>query len=143
MTHFQADVIEKHHIISFVLIIMIILLIILSVLTCLTVFTGTSPIPRIWTVNGTNNRQLLQCDVDGAFPKPTVVLLDSSGGRVDSVETKSVIEDNRFYVTVQANVTKTDTYSCVATQEEIYHQIHDDIHVYVQGQFLCRDLISE
>lgn len=94
-------------------------------------FTGVCPKPHIWTVDETTDRELLQCDVEGASPKPAVWWQDSSGTVLPALETKSESRDGRFYITIQANVTKTGTYSCVVTQEDICHQINSSTFVYI------------
>ncbi|TWW61440.1 hypothetical protein D4764_04G0000870 [Takifugu flavidus] len=84
---------------------------------------GASPEPLIRIVDGGPDRALLQCEVKGAHPRPAVQWQDSSGRVLPAQETESEERDGRFYVTVRADVSRSDDYSCVVTQEEFCHQI--------------------
>ena len=79
----------------------------------------------------TADRELWQCDVEGAHPKPAVSWRDASGTVLPALETKSESRGGRFYITIQANVTKTGNYSCVVTQEDICHQVNSSTFVYI------------
>ncbi|XP_029947663.1 V-set domain-containing T-cell activation inhibitor 1-like [Salarias fasciatus] len=80
----------------------------------------------------TNDRVLLQCDVEGAFPKPRVEWRDSSGN-VLPAEATFTQKDKSFEVSLQATVTKSGKYQCVATQEEIHNEVFTEIYVAVPG----------
>uniref|UniRef100_A0A674PCI1 Ig-like domain-containing protein n=1 Tax=Takifugu rubripes TaxID=31033 RepID=A0A674PCI1_TAKRU len=90
---------------------------------------GASSEPLIRMVDGGPDRALLQCEVKGAHPRPAVQWQDSSGRVLPAQETESEERDGRFYVTVRANVSRSDNYSCVVTQEEFCHQINSTTFV--------------
>ncbi|XP_050924438.1 hemicentin-1 isoform X2 [Lates calcarifer] len=94
---------------------------------------GAAPKPRIKTINETKDWVLLQCEVQGAFPKPEVQWQDSSGNILPAEEPQVSERGGRYDITLQTTVTETDTYRCVATQEEINHQTFDEalVRVYV------------
>ncbi|XP_042350378.1 butyrophilin subfamily 3 member A3-like [Plectropomus leopardus] len=94
------------------------------------------PIFRI--VHATDDGALLQCDVRGAFPKPRLQVQDSSGKNLFAEEPQRPHSDGRYYVTLNATVTKTDRYRCVVTQEEIHHQTHAETFVHISGK-VCED----
>ncbi|XP_039653090.1 butyrophilin-like protein 1 [Perca fluviatilis] len=75
---------------------------------------------------------LLQCEVHGN-PKPKVELQDSDGNNLDAKVTQVSEREGSFYITLQTKVTKTGTYRCVATQEEINHQIYAETSVHISG----------
>ncbi|XP_056880677.1 hemicentin-1-like isoform X7 [Takifugu flavidus] len=92
---------------------------------------GASPEPLIRKIDQTISRERLQCEVKGARPRPAVQWQDSSGRVLPAQETESEERDGRFYVTVRAIVSRSDTYSCVVTQEELCHQINSTTFVYI------------
>ncbi|XP_038547976.1 butyrophilin subfamily 2 member A1-like isoform X2 [Micropterus salmoides] len=94
---------------------------------------GASPKPSVTILNETNDGMLLQCEVLGASPKPTVEWQDSAGNKLPAEEPQVSERGGSFYITVNTTVKKTDRYRCVATQEEIKHQIFKDIYVKVNG----------
>uniref|UniRef100_A0A674MEA7 Ig-like domain-containing protein n=1 Tax=Takifugu rubripes TaxID=31033 RepID=A0A674MEA7_TAKRU len=73
--------------------------------------------------------QVTLCEVEGAHPRPAVQWQDSSGRVLPAQETESEERDGLFYVTVRANVSRSDNYSCVVTQEEFCHQINSTTFV--------------
>uniref|UniRef100_A0A674MU63 Ig-like domain-containing protein n=1 Tax=Takifugu rubripes TaxID=31033 RepID=A0A674MU63_TAKRU len=86
------------------------------------VFTGACSEPNIRMVDGGPDRALLQCEVKGAHPRPAVQWQDSSGRVLPALETESEERDGRFYITVRANVSRSDDYSCVVTPKEACRQ---------------------
>ena len=94
------------------------------------VFTGASPRPYVTILDHTEDGVLLQCEVHGAFPKPKVEWRDSSGNMVPAAEPQVSERGGSYDVILQTTVTKTDNFSCVATQEEINHQ-SKPAHIYV------------
>ncbi|XP_056880681.1 butyrophilin-like protein 1 isoform X10 [Takifugu flavidus] len=83
---------------------------------------GACSEPNIRIVDGGPDRALLQCEVKGAHPRPAVQWQDSSGRVLPALETESEERDGRFYVTVRANVSRSDDYSCVVTPKEACRQ---------------------
>ncbi|XP_073324024.1 butyrophilin-like protein 1 isoform X3 [Pagrus major] len=92
---------------------------------------GAAPRPIIITLKMTKDWALLQCEARGV-PLPTVEWKDSAG---NTLKSESILksEGGRSDITLNITVTKTDTYSCVATQKEISHQISAETSVYIQG----------
>ncbi|XP_056880675.1 butyrophilin-like protein 10 isoform X5 [Takifugu flavidus] len=86
------------------------------------VYIGACSEPNIRIVDGGPDRALLQCEVKGAHPRPAVQWQDSSGRVLPALETESEERDGRFYVTVRANVSRSDDYSCVVTPKEACRQ---------------------
>ncbi|XP_073323654.1 butyrophilin subfamily 3 member A3-like [Pagrus major] len=89
---------------------------------------GASPEPYI-KINNAANGVLLQCEVRGAFLKPKVEWQDSAGNILPAEEPPVLKGGGRYYVTLKTTVTKTGHYRCVATQEDISHQIYSEIYV--------------
>ena len=82
----------------------------------------------------TNDWSLLQCEVRGASPEPKVEWQDSAGNILPA-ERPQVLESGGSYdVTLNITVTKTDQYRCVATQEELSHQIYAKTFVFISGE---------
>ncbi|KAL3059293.1 hypothetical protein OYC64_011254 [Pagothenia borchgrevinki] len=100
---------------------------------CIELIVGASPEPYL-TILKTKDGELLRCLVRGAFPKPLLQWQDSSGNMVPAAEPQVSERGGSYEVILQTTVTKTDNYSCVATQEEIYHQIRAQIYVSVNGE---------
>ncbi|XP_042262459.1 butyrophilin-like protein 1 [Thunnus maccoyii] len=92
---------------------------------------GAAPEPSVTSLDETKNWALLQCKVRGASPKPKLRWQDSDGNILHAEEPKVTERGGRYDVILNINVTKTDNYRCVATQEEIKHQIYAETHVYV------------
>ncbi|XP_070848496.1 butyrophilin subfamily 2 member A1-like isoform X2 [Chaetodon trifascialis] len=93
---------------------------------------GAATEPYITTIDQTNNWSLLQCLVRGAFPKPKVEFKDSSGNVIPAPEPQvSERGGGGYNVTLKATVTKTDTFRCVVTQEEIHHQVYAETYVFL------------
>ncbi|XP_013763587.1 butyrophilin-like protein 10 isoform X1 [Pundamilia nyererei] len=92
--------------------------------------SGAAPKPSVTNLYQTNDWALLQCDVEGASPKPTVEWWDSTNKTLTSDEPQVTPKGDRFYITVKTTVKKTGFYRCVATQKEIWHQIHKEIYAH-------------
>ncbi|XP_018545952.1 CD276 antigen isoform X6 [Lates calcarifer] len=93
---------------------------------------GVAANPSVTSLKTTKDWVLLQCVVQGASPKPEVVWQDSSGHNLTAKE--QVSERGGCYdITLKTNVTKTDNYTCVATQEEINHRLYAWTDVYISG----------
>ncbi|XP_038552539.1 butyrophilin-like protein 1 isoform X4 [Micropterus salmoides] len=92
---------------------------------------GASPEPSVKILNETKDWALLQCEVNGASPKPTVEWQDSAGNKLPAEEPQVSERGGSFYIILQTTVMKTDNYHCVATQEEIKHQIYVETYVFI------------
>ncbi|XP_045932016.1 butyrophilin subfamily 2 member A2-like isoform X3 [Micropterus dolomieu] len=97
---------------------------------------GAAQKPSVSALGQTADGALLQCEVLGASSKPTVEWQDSAGNKLPAEEPQVSERGGSFYITVNTTVMKTDNYRCVATQEEIRHQIHTEIHVFICGEIL-------
>ncbi|KAI4799547.1 hypothetical protein KUCAC02_016860, partial [Chaenocephalus aceratus] len=82
-------------------------------------FPGAASEPSVLILDQTKDKSLLQCLVRGAFPKPLLQWRDSSGNMVPAAEPQVSERGGSYDVILQTTVTKTDNYSCVASQEEI------------------------
>ncbi|XP_035857811.1 CD276 antigen-like [Sander lucioperca] len=96
---------------------------------------GAASKPSVTLLDVTTFWALLQCEVNGN-PKPKVELQDSDGNNLHAEVTQDSEREGSFYITLQTTVTKTGTYRCVATQEELKHQIHAETSVYISGEIL-------
>ncbi|XP_034096089.1 butyrophilin subfamily 2 member A2-like isoform X3 [Gymnodraco acuticeps] len=96
--------------------------------------SGAATEPSVTSLEETKDWSLLQCLVRGAFPKPKVEWQDSSGNILPAAKPQVSERGGSFYITLNANVTKTDRYQCVVTQEEINHQTRAEISVFISGE---------
>ena len=103
-----------------------------------TLFTGAAPEPSVTILDQTENWALLQCEVRGAFPKPKLHWQDGAGNILQAEEPKVT---ERGDIILQTTVTKTDNYRCVATQEEINHQIYAETYVPIHGEVLTNHIL--
>uniref|UniRef100_A0A3Q3JWG6 Ig-like domain-containing protein n=1 Tax=Monopterus albus TaxID=43700 RepID=A0A3Q3JWG6_MONAL len=78
---------------------------------------GAARKPYVTRVSDTKDNAVLQCEVQGAFPKPQLQWQDRG----------------RYDVILNTTVTKTDHYRCVVTQEEISHEVYSEIDVNISG----------
>ncbi|XP_072237654.1 cell adhesion molecule 3-like isoform X1 [Leuresthes tenuis] len=92
---------------------------------------GAASEPSITTLDQTKDWALLQCAVRGASPKPKVFWQDSAGNVLPAKEPEITERGDSYDIILQITVTKTDKYRCVATQEEINHQIHGEDYVHL------------
>ncbi|XP_049442607.1 CD276 antigen-like isoform X2 [Epinephelus fuscoguttatus] len=91
----------------------------------------SSPKPSVTVLNVKLDWMQLQCVVRGASPKSKVEWKDSDGNILPAEETQVTDRGGSYDIILQTSVTKTDRYHCVVTQEEINHQIHTEIPVYI------------
>lgn len=90
--------------------------------------------------NATVDKALLQCDVEGAFPKPIVKWKDGAGKLLPAENLTERVQKGRHYVTTFIFINVTDHVHCVVTQEEIHHNTSAETYVFVSGEtssFLC------
>ncbi|XP_034096088.1 selection and upkeep of intraepithelial T-cells protein 2-like isoform X2 [Gymnodraco acuticeps] len=97
---------------------------------CIELVVSASPEPSVTILEETKDWSLLQCLVRGSFPEPKVEWRNSSGNILPADEPLVSKTEDRYSVTLNITVTKTDRYQCVATQEEIKHQTRP-AHIYV------------
>ncbi|XP_070708358.1 butyrophilin subfamily 2 member A2-like [Pempheris klunzingeri] len=96
-------------------------------------FPGASSKPNIVILGPTEDGVSLQCLVEGASPKPLLQWKDSAGNILPAKEPQFTERGGSYDVILQTTVTKTGWYRCVATQEEISHQIQTETYVPVNG----------
>ncbi|XP_026204952.1 butyrophilin-like protein 1 isoform X2 [Anabas testudineus] len=95
---------------------------------------GAAPKPFITSLSATREWARLLCEVEGVYPEPIVEWRDSAGNILPAEQTQFLERENRFYVTLQITVNKTDRYRCIVTQKKIYHQIYAEIDLYINGK---------
>lgn len=98
-------------------------------------FTGACPKPSI-DVSYAEDMSVLQCVIEGAFPKPDTKWQDSAGTDLPAVAIKSTEEEGRFYITLQTTVSQSGVYRCVVTQQEICHRTQRETEVHISGENL-------
>ncbi|CAK6983473.1 CD276 antigen-like isoform X5 [Scomber scombrus] len=89
--------------------------------------------PSVRIVEQRDKSALLQCEVRGAFPKPKLHWEDREGHKLPAEEPQESERGGHYDIILITTVTKTDIYRCVATQKEINHQAHADIHVHISA----------
>ncbi|XP_044205726.1 butyrophilin subfamily 2 member A2-like [Thunnus albacares] len=97
---------------------------------------GAAPKPSVTILDETEDGLLLQCEVRGASPKPKLHWQDSDGNILQAEEPQESVRGDGYDVILQTTVTKTDNYHCVATQEEISHQIYAQTYVYIHEKLV-------
>ncbi|XP_035985078.1 protein turtle isoform X2 [Fundulus heteroclitus] len=98
--------------------------------------------PSVRTVNETHDWALLMCKVLDASPKPTVVWYDSAGNKVSDKEPQVIQKQNHYDVILETTVTKTDHYTCVATQEELHHQANETTYQHFGGVIITVSIVD-
>lgn len=99
--------------------------------------TGAAPLPHIDQIPAENGKVLLGCKAHGV-PKPEVQWRDSTGEVLSDTAEHGVHPivhkdgSGHFYVELHIKVTRSDTYICVVTQENIYHKINNTAKVRIQ-----------
>ncbi|KAM8757400.1 V-set and immunoglobulin domain-containing protein 1-like isoform 1-T1 [Acanthopagrus schlegelii] len=93
---------------------------------------GATPEPVIKTLNHTKHWAVLQCEAHGD-PLPTVEWRDSDNNTLPADTSQISDRGGRSYITVKITLTKTGSYSCVATQETLSHQIATETYVLMYG----------
>ncbi|XP_026163066.1 butyrophilin subfamily 2 member A2-like isoform X2 [Mastacembelus armatus] len=94
---------------------------------------GATRKPYVTILEQTRDGVLLQCVVKGASPKPQLQWQDSGGNMVPAKDPQVTDRGGSYDIILQTTVTKTDHYRCVATQEEINHQVYAEIYVYISA----------
>ncbi|XP_035857814.1 uncharacterized protein LOC118495230 isoform X3 [Sander lucioperca] len=102
-----------------------------------------APEPSVKILNLTNNSVLLQCEVQDASPDLKVELQDSAGNTLPAEEPQVSERGDRYYITLQTTVFKTDNFSCVVTQEETNQQIYAQTFVHISGAASAADSSDE
>ncbi|XP_068578348.1 V-set domain-containing T-cell activation inhibitor 1-like [Cebidichthys violaceus] len=101
-----------------------------------------TPKPVIWTLDATDVRSLLQCEVRGAFPQPEVEWQDSDGNELPAEEPHVSKRGGSYDITLKITVKKTDHYHCVVKQEDIKHRVTSETFVYISEK-VCEDSSTE
>ncbi|MEQ2288654.1 hypothetical protein AMECASPLE_024921 [Ameca splendens] len=98
--------------------------------------------PSVSSPNVTAGWALLRCEVLGASPKPTVAWYDSDGNNVSDREPEVSGEGGHYNIILETNMTKTDSYTCVATQNELHHQSNKSTSVNIRVAHMAPQLIN-
>lgn len=99
-------------------------------------FTGAFAKPAITTVNHTHGWALLKCKVLDAYPQPSVVWCDTAGNDVSENKTLNYPgKDGHYNIILYTNVTKSDTYTCIAKQATLHHESKEHTYIYIAGKF--------
>ncbi|KAI9513992.1 hypothetical protein NQZ68_037242 [Dissostichus eleginoides] len=91
---------------------------------------AATPKPSVTILNATADWALLLCEVPGASLNTKVEWQSRDGNRLDAEE-KQVPEKDHVFISLYANVTRTDLYLCVVSQEDIRHRVSAQISVHV------------
>ncbi|KAE8298853.1 hypothetical protein D5F01_LYC03362 [Larimichthys crocea] len=89
---------------------------------------GAAPEPCVKTVFQTETLAVLQCKAHGV-PDLEVHWQDSDGNKLPAEEPQVTERGGLSYITLKTTVTKTDNFSCVATQKNISHRISSEINI--------------
>ncbi|XP_076607558.1 butyrophilin-like protein 1 [Chaetodon auriga] len=95
---------------------------------------GAPPKPRITVLDEIEDGVLLQCEIEGASPKPKVEWWDSSGEVLPDVEYHVRERGGSYHVTLKALVTRTSFYRCVAVHENSRQVTFDVKVVLIRGK---------
>ena len=96
--------------------------------------SGASPKPHLTTRDATAERALLQCEVEGASPKPKVEWKDGAGNVLPADDTTFAERDGRYHVQTFTQVTNAGRVRRVVTQDEIHHETFAETYVLVSGE---------
>uniref|UniRef100_A0A3B4UP10 Butyrophilin subfamily 3 member A2-like n=1 Tax=Seriola dumerili TaxID=41447 RepID=A0A3B4UP10_SERDU len=90
-----------------------------------------SPKPYVSIYDVTDDGVQLKCEVQGAFPQPTLQWQDSDGKVLPAEEPRVSERGGRYSITLQTTVTSitTNRFHCVAKQENIGHVVNAEIIV--------------
>ncbi|XP_063767115.1 butyrophilin subfamily 1 member A1-like isoform X2 [Eleginops maclovinus] len=91
---------------------------------------AATPKPSVTTLTATADWAYLQCEVPGASVN-TKAEWQSSTGSILHAEEKRVPEEDHVFITLCVNVTRTDRYQCVVSQEDIKHRVSAQIFVHI------------
>lgn len=81
-------------------------------------FTGAFQKPSVKILDEKDDKVLLQCEVQGTSPKPTVVWQTLAGKVFPSMKTEVTKEDGSYSIIIETTVSKNGLYYCVARLEE-------------------------
>lgn len=103
----------------------------ISDISCCDVFTDAVSKPVVSLLNGEGS---LQCEVRSRNAWPRVEWWDNDNKTIQSDEPQKVLMKKHNYTIVKINVSQSGTYRCVATQDDICHQIFTETFVPVGGE---------
>ncbi|XP_026163068.1 butyrophilin subfamily 2 member A1-like isoform X2 [Mastacembelus armatus] len=94
-------------------------------------FPGAAPAPCCKILKVTEDGVVLQCEVQGASPKPDVKWQDGDGNVLRAEEPQVSERGGLYNVSLLTTVTKTSTnlFHCVSTQKDIGHRTEEEIYV--------------
>ncbi|KAF3855653.1 hypothetical protein F7725_016376, partial [Dissostichus mawsoni] len=91
---------------------------------------AATPKPRVMILTATADRALLQCEVPGASLNTKAEWQSRDGNRLEAEEER-VPEKDHVFISLSVNVSRTDLYLCVVSQEDIKHRVSAEISVHV------------
>uniref|UniRef100_A0A672ZFT5 Ig-like domain-containing protein n=1 Tax=Sphaeramia orbicularis TaxID=375764 RepID=A0A672ZFT5_9TELE len=107
--------------------------------------------PWVTILGVTEDGTQLECEVKRASPKPDVIWQDHAGNTIPSQKPQMTDRGGSYDIILLTTVTKTDNYTCTATQKEIKHRVSAKIYVpvnvsdssppWITGGFLCTILL--
>ena len=80
-------------------------------------FTGALSEPSVRILDEKDDKVLLQCEVQGTLPKPTVVWQTLRGEILPSMKTEVTEEDGSYSIILETTVTRGSFYYCFANLE--------------------------
>ncbi|KAK1902289.1 CD276 antigen like [Dissostichus eleginoides] len=91
---------------------------------------AATPKPSVTILTATADRALLHCEVPGASLNTKAEWQSRDGNRLDAEEER-VPEKDHVFISLSVNVTRTDLYLCVVSQEDIKHRVSAQISVFI------------
>ncbi|KAI9513997.1 hypothetical protein NQZ68_037247 [Dissostichus eleginoides] len=104
---------------------------------------AATPKPSVTILTATADRALLHCEVPGASLNTKAEWQSRDGNRLDAEE-KRVPEKDHVLISLSVNVSRTDLYLCVVSQEDIKHRVSAQISVFISEkvEYVCEDSSS-
>ncbi|KAJ4927346.1 hypothetical protein JOQ06_015079 [Pogonophryne albipinna] len=95
---------------------------------------AATPKPSVTILNATADWALLQCEVPGASLNTKAEWQSKDGNRLDAEEERVPEEDHdHIFISLSVNVTRTDLYLCVVSQEDIKHRVSAETFVFINA----------
>ena len=103
-------------------------------------FTGAPPKPSVRILDEKDDKVLLQCEVQGTLPKPTVVWQTLRGEILPSMKTEVTEEDGSYSIILETTVTRGSFYYCFAKLEGTREQSVSGIFAVKRSECLFCDI---
>ncbi|XP_033939653.1 butyrophilin-like protein 10 isoform X3 [Pseudochaenichthys georgianus] len=104
---------------------------------------AATPKPSVTVLTATSDRALLRCEVPGASLNTRAEWQSGDGNRLEAEEER-VPEEDHDHISLSVNVTRTDLYLCVVSQEDIKHRVSAQtfVHVCEKQKMECKECYS-